>query len=126
MTPESSQTTIVFFDGGCPLCSREINHYRHLPARSEILWIDVTREAARLTAYGLNAEDAMRAFHVLDRGGRMVTGARAFLTLWRELPYYRFLSRSFEALGLVPVLEWGYEKFARWHYRRRCGEGVCR
>jgi len=126
MIPESQPFTTVFFDGGCPLCSREIAHYRRLNARSEIDWIDVTREPDRLAVFDLTAEDAMRSFHVMDKAGQMVTGARAFITLWRELPYYRRLAALCEALRVLPLLEWGYRHFARWHFQNRCAKGICR
>lgn len=116
---------VVLYDGGCPLCSREIAHYRRLAADLPIDWLDVTQAEAGLDRYGLSPEDAIRRFHVIDRSGTMQTGARAFLALWAELPGYRWLARVCRSLRVAPLLEWGYVRFADWHFRRRCRDGVC-
>lgn len=36
----------VYYDGGCPVCSREINFYRHRPGGESLAWVDVTCEIA--------------------------------------------------------------------------------
>lgn len=115
----------VFFDGGCPLCRREIDHYRKLEARSPILWLDVTQPDAPLGEYGLVKESAMRRFHVLDGHGQFQIGAHGFVTLWSELPYYRYLASIVKALSVVPLLDRIYVRFADWHFSRRCSDGVC-
>ncbi|MGI9214000.1 MAG: thiol-disulfide oxidoreductase DCC family protein, partial [Methylococcaceae bacterium] len=63
---ESMSGLTVLFDGGCPLCTREIAHYRGLSHRGNIEWIDVTRESARLIEWGLSSTEAMARFHVMD------------------------------------------------------------
>lgn len=115
----------VFFDGGCPLCSREIAHYRRLDTRQYILWVDVTRDEAGLETHGITPTEAMASFHVLDDHGRLVKGADAFVALWQKLPYYRWLAQLCRVLHLLPVMRWGYDHFARWHFRRRCQAGAC-
>ena len=116
---------IVLYDGGCPMCSREILHYRRIAGDRPIDWIDVTQPEANLAPFGLNREEALRLFHVVDRSGAMQVGARAFMALWAELPGYRWLARVCRGLRLAPVLEWVYVRFAGWHFRRRCVEGSC-
>lgn len=116
----------VFYDGGCPLCSREINHYRRLAKSPPIHWIDVTQEGeATLGQCGISKNEAIAVFHVLDRNGRLAKGAEAFVLLWQELPYYRRLAALCRALRLLPLMQWAYARFARWHYRQRCRDGVC-
>ncbi len=116
---------IVLFDGGCPLCSREIGHYRRLAAGEPIDWLDVTQPDIDLDRFGLSRDEALRLFHVVDSAGVMHVGARAFIALWSALPGYRWLARGVRALGLAPLLEALYTRFAGWHYRRRCNDGVC-
>jgi predicted DCC family thiol-disulfide oxidoreductase YuxK len=118
-------TTTVFYDGGCPLCSREIAHYRRMDREHRIRWLDVTRDGTALSAYGIDQVEALAVFHVIDRGGRLVKGAEGFVTVWKELPRYRWLARLCRFFHLLPLMEWGYARFARWHFRRRCREGVC-
>lgn len=115
----------VLYDGGCPLCSREINHYRRLAGDRPIDWIDVAQPAANIGRFGLNREEALKLFHVIDRTGCMHSGVRAFIALWAELPRYRWPARLCRSLGLAPVLEIVYARFAGWHFRRRCRDGAC-
>ncbi len=118
---------MVFFDGGCPLCSREINHYRTLHAIKMIEWIDITLEPERLQAYGFTVADAMAEFHVLDtRDSHVYKGIDGFLLLWNALPYYRYLSFFCKHLHIVPLMKWAYIRFAQWHFQKRCSEGHCR
>ena len=70
--------TILFYDGGCPLCSREIKHYRRLDSADRIDWIDISRDASLLQAMGVTLETAMARLHVLHRDGWLATGAYAF------------------------------------------------
>lgn len=115
----------VFYDGGCPLCSREIKHYQRLDTAGRIEWTDITRDEDLLRTLGITLNTAMARFHVLNRDGRLVTGAYAFAVVWAQLPYYRRLARLLESLGLLPLLERLYSRFARWVFRHRCREGVC-
>lgn len=116
---------IVLYDGGCPLCSREIGHYRRLQALVPIEWIDLTREPERLQAFGVAVDDATAEFHVLDSSGLRYKGADAFVMLWGVLPYYRVLAWLCRTLPVLPLLRRIYRRFARWHYRRRCSANMC-
>ena len=111
---------VVFYDGSCPLCRREINHYMGLNALKTIDWQDISAESHTLSPFGISREQAMKRFHVIDERGTKVSGVRAFLTLWRHLPGYRHLARLVEYLHLTPVLEVVYRRFARYRYRRSC------
>lgn len=116
---------LVVFDGGCPLCGREIAHYRRRRGAERIEWVDATRDAVRLSQLGLDYQQAMRVFHVLDREGDWHTGASGFVLLWSTLPAYRPLAGLVRRLGLLPLLEWGYRRFLRWRSPRRCTPSTC-
>lgn len=121
----TSSRMTVLYDGGCPLCSREINHYRRLAGERPIEWADVTQPDTDLARFGLNTREAMQWFHVVDSAGAMHVGARAFIALWAELPRYHCLAGLCRSLGLAPLLEAVYVRFANWHFRRRCRDGAC-
>jgi len=112
----------VYFDGGCPLCSREIAHYRRLDKHGDILWVDITRDAEQVTRSGHERVDLMRRFHVLDTRGNWQTGAWGFAEMWAHLPYYRWLSLALRFSRLLPVLDWCYGYFARWRTAERCSD----
>lgn len=117
--------TIVFFDGGCPLCRREIRHYRRLRARSLVRWIDIGEDRLLLAELGISYAQAMRRLHVVDRRGRVVDGVRAFVAMWAELPGYRHLATLVRGSRALPVLERLYARFADRRYARRCDEARC-
>jgi predicted DCC family thiol-disulfide oxidoreductase YuxK len=115
----------VFYDGACPLCRREIAHYRRLRGAERILWIDIARAGAPLATYGLSQEAAMARLHVRDTAGHWQTGAFGFAELWSHLPVYRWLARTLRLLRLLPLLDRVYASFARWRLRRACDERTC-
>ena len=115
----------VFYDGQCPLCSREINHYRRLRGADRLDWVDITQDDEMLRVHGLQKETAMASFHVRDAAGNWHIGARAFIELWSHLPGYNRLSRGLRALRLVPALDWIYTRFASWRLQHRCSNTSC-
>ncbi len=119
------QKPIVFFDGSCALCSREIGHYQHLDGTQSITWIDIADDPPALKAHDIDWIAAMERLHVIDGEGRLHTGVEAFLALWKELPYYRWLAKTIVLTRMTPALEWCYVRFARWRLARRCKQGSC-
>ena len=115
----------TFYDGGCPMCSREIAHYRKIDRADRIRWVDITRESEALSAAGLDLPSAMRRLHVQDTDGRMLSGVEGFVAIWRRLPRWHLLARLVTGLRLVGPLEWAYQRFAERRFRRRCAEGAC-
>ena len=122
---EAQNPVKVFFDGACPLCRREIDHYRRLSALGPIVWIDIANDDGALSDHGLTREAAMARFHVLDAAGQWQTGAFAFLELWSQLPAYRWLARIVRASHLENPLDKLYARFANWRLRRRCDNESC-
>jgi len=112
----------VFYDGGCPLCSREIAHYRRLDHNANLRWVDITRDREALGAYGLDLETAMQRFHVLDARGHWKAGAWGFDEMWAHLPRYRWLSKFLRLTRALPLLDRLYALFARWRRHRRCSD----
>lgn len=111
-TPESSTSLSVFYDGACPLCRREIALYRNLPAREPVKYVDISDASCPVPA-GQSREALLARFHVQHADGRMDGGARAFLTLWARLPYWRWLARIGAMPGIVALLELLYSRFLR-------------
>jgi predicted DCC family thiol-disulfide oxidoreductase YuxK len=117
---------VLFYDGGCPLCRREIAHYRRLDAGERVVWVDLHADPEQAQRYGLSWRAAMQRIHLLESDGRLVTGAAAFAALWRRLPYYRRLAGLVRLPGVLPLLDRVYGIFARWRWRRReACEGSC-
>jgi predicted DCC family thiol-disulfide oxidoreductase YuxK len=111
---------LVLYDGSCPLCRKEIMHYRKLDDTGRLHWVDISHENYSEMATGIAYESAMARFHVRDQEGNWQTGAYGFTELWSHLPAYRWLSGSLRILHIEPVLDYFYTRFASWRLKRRC------
>jgi predicted DCC family thiol-disulfide oxidoreductase YuxK len=117
--------TVVLYDGACPLCRREIAHYRRLRGAERIRWVDIAQTPDIEQHYGISRARAMAQFHVRDPAGRWQVGASAFVELWRHLPGYRHAARAVSAMRLVYLMDRAYARFARWRLRRQCDDERC-
>lgn len=117
------QKPIMFYDGGCPLCSREVAHYKRIDVHSDVHWLDIYAQPNVLSEYGLDYSTAMKHLHVRDADGKMLKGAYAFQALWKALPRYRVLGWLVSFPGILGVLNRAYEWFAERRYEKRmaCG-----
>ena len=115
----SESPTVVFFDGGCGLCRREIRLMRRLDTHDKVEWVDINADMKLLEAFGVKYEVAMSRFHVLDKSGVMRVGVPAFLSLWSQLPALKLLARVIYLTRSTWMLEPAYEKFAAWRLRNR-------
>lgn len=119
------RTLTVWYDGDCPICTAEIGLMRRLDSAAAIEFVDLslpggcpTDRAARLAR-----------LHAQPRGGPMVSGAAAFVAMWRVVPRLRPLA----ALASPPPVQWllecaylvflrlrpGLQAMARWAMRRQ-------
>ena len=116
---------VVFFDGGCGLCRREIRLFKRLDSAQRVQWIDISRDQTLLNALGVSWERGMQSLHVLDGGGILRDGARAFIALWSVLPYHRHLARLILWTRTTTLLDRAYRRFAGWRYARRRRQSAC-
>jgi len=103
----------VFFDGACPICSREIGFYRRQRGADRIDWVDVSSPVSAALPPGLGRATLLARFHVIDRNGCVRVGAAAFVSLWSELPGFRWISHFAGARPVLPVLEGLYLVFLK-------------
>ena len=96
---------IVFFDGACPLCCREIAHYRRSNGAQRLRWVDAASEPGTLDIYGIELQRAMAELHVLDDAGCWHRGVDAFVFIWSRLPAYAWLARTASMPGLRGLLK---------------------
>jgi predicted DCC family thiol-disulfide oxidoreductase YuxK len=116
--PSQPPALTVYFDGACPVCSREIAMYRRQPGAEACTWVDAASCDAAELGTDLSRPVALARFHVRRADGSLVDGARGFAELWRTLPRWAWLGRI-AGFGPMPaLLDAGYRGFlvlrSRW------------
>ncbi|MBX9880759.1 MAG: DUF393 domain-containing protein [Sphingomonas sp.] len=99
----------VWYDGACPLCTREIALIRRLDRRRAIEFIDVAGEDA---ACPIDRAMLLARFHARE-GGVLLSGAAAFAAMWRAVPLLRPLGLAARLPGALWLLERAYRGFLR-------------
>ena len=105
---------IVWHDGGCPLCRREIALMRRLDRRGAIEFVDVTQ--AKSAACPIAPADLLARFHASE-DGQLLSGAAAFAAMWRAIPLLRPIGLAARAPWLLALLERLYVSFLRFRPR---------
>jgi len=100
----------VYYDGGCPVCSREIAFYRSRPGAERFEWVDVTRGDAELGP-GLTPQAALARMHVRTSSGTLLSGAKAFAAMWRMMPGLKWLGWLLAVPPFGTLAEWAYRGF---------------
>ena len=100
---------LVWFDGGCPLCRREIALMRRLDRQAAITFVDVAEGDA---ACPIDRAALLARFHALE-DGTMLSGAAAFAAMWRAIPRLRPLGIAARNPLVLSGLERLYGLFLR-------------
>ena len=101
---------LVWFDGSCPLCRREIALMRRLDRRSAIDFIDVAE--TRGADCPVDREALLARFHARE-DGQLLSGAAAFAAMWRAIPLLRPLGLLARNALVLRLLERAYRAFLR-------------
>jgi len=100
---------LIWFDGACPLCRREIAFMRRLDRAHAITFIDVTEANSTCP---IDPAALLARFHALEEG-RMLSGAAAFAAMWRSIPLLRPLGLAARRPLVLAALERLYRLFLR-------------
>ena len=109
-TNESPPLT-VFFDGSCPICSKEIAFYKTRVGADRLSWIDVSDGKTAITQQTVSREGLMARFHVQNSDGQLVSGGAAFAELWSALPAFKIIGKLFKLPVFSFMIDIGYDFF---------------
>lgn len=124
---------MIFFDGSCSVCAKEITHYKNKDLHGQLLLVDISEEGFEPERYGKTMDDFMAQMHVLDQQGQFFLGVNAFPAIWQVLPgrFFSFLAMFLMLPGVHTLAQLVYALFAR--YRKKlfpakdkCDSGTCR
>ena len=110
-TTQTTRSLTVFFDGSCPICSKEINFYKMRAGADELSWVDVSDEEIPIPIQTRSREELMARFHVLSSSGKLVSGGAAFAELWASLPAFKIFGKIFKLPILRYLIDVGYDIF---------------
>ena len=109
----SMDRTIVWYDGGCPLCVREIALMRWLDRRGSIQFVNLADEEASCP---LDRSLLLARLHASE-DGKLLCGAAAFAAMWRAIPMLRPLGLIARNAWVLKALEGLYLLFLRFRPR---------
>lgn len=109
----AEQSFTVYYDGACPLCSKEIETYRKARGADELAWVDAAHCDAATLGEDLDCDAALARMHVRDESGKLISGAAAFAAIWARLPNTRWLGILMGTRPALWVLEPAYKLFLK-------------
>lgn len=112
----------VFFDGACPLCTKEIRFLRRLDQRRRrIRFTDIAAPGFDPASLGIEWSALMARIHARLPDGRFVEGVEVFRRLYGAVGFGALVWLS-RAPGIVQLLDWAYDVFAanRLKWTGRC------
>ena len=99
----------VWYDGGCPLCLREIALMRRLDRGGRIRFVDATDPD---DSCPIDRRTLLARFHARE-DGRMLSGAAAFAAMWRAIPLLAPLGQAARIPIVLRLLERLYLRFLK-------------
>lgn len=102
----------VFFDGDCPLCTREIALLRRWDTRQRIRFTDIAGDGFDARDYGTDQQTLMAEIHGRTSDGEWVTGVEVFRQLYGAVGFDRTV-RFTRLPAVAPALDFLYRRFAR-------------
>ena len=118
---ETPKYVEVFYDGDCPLCTKEIKMLRRFDRRERILFTDIATPDFRAEAYGKTQDDFMAEIHGRDKNGEWIIGVEVFRQLYTAIGLGPLVWTT--RLPLIRhLLDWMYRGFAknRLRFTGRC------
>ncbi len=116
----------LFYDGECPLCSREVAWIRRLDKSSRIVLTDIAASGFDAAELGVTQADLMAKIHARLPSGELISGVEVFNRTYEALGLTR-LARIARSRVVAPLLDRAYELFAKNRLRLtgRCDAAAC-
>lgn len=126
MSEPSASVIEVFYDGGCPVCLREVRVLRRLDRRGRIRFTDIDTPGFQPPPSGPAWENLMARIHARGPDGSWIDGVEVFRRLYAAVGFGPLVAVS-RWPGISRLLDWGYAIFARNRTRwfGRCTANTC-
>jgi predicted DCC family thiol-disulfide oxidoreductase YuxK len=116
----------VYYDGACPLCTREMRLIQRRDRRRRIAFVDIAAEGFDPSSAGVGLGALMDRIHGRLPDGTLVEGVEVFRRLYTILGL-GWLVAPTRLPGVSHLLDLAYRVFARNRLRLtgRCRDGAC-
>ena len=108
----------VFYDDKCRLCSREINFYKKISQKNDFKWLGISTSSKDLNSSNVKQVDSLMYLHVKDCKGNFHVGVDAFILIWRNLPYFKYINYVISLPGIYQLANFIYDKFAKYRFKK--------
>ncbi|MEZ9230725.1 thiol-disulfide oxidoreductase DCC family protein [Vibrio amylolyticus] len=121
----------IFYDGTCPLCSKEMAALKKQDKKGRIKLVDIySDEFAQYPQ--INADAANTVLHAIDSTGQLILGLDVTYKAW-DLVGKGWIYAPLRWPLIKPLADWCYLRFARNRYRvsywltgvSRCDSNSC-
>jgi predicted DCC family thiol-disulfide oxidoreductase YuxK len=116
----------VYYDGGCPVCLREVRVLRRLDGRGRIRFTDIDAPGFQAPQPGPALDDLMARIHARTADGTWIHGVEVFRRLYAAVGFGPLVAVS-RWPGISHLLERAYAVFAQNRVRwfGRCAADTC-
>jgi predicted DCC family thiol-disulfide oxidoreductase YuxK len=116
----------AYYDGGCPLCVREVRLLRRLDRRGRIRFVDISAPGFDAASVGVRWETLMDRIHGRLPDGTLVEGVEVFRRLYTAVGFGALVALT-RLPGVRQLLDIAYCWFARNRLRLSgtCTNEVC-
>lgn len=116
----------VFYDGSCPICSREIRTYQNRDKYNRLIPIDITDPSFVAGEYGLDPEAVNKELHACTADGKVYTAVDAFRKIWQAVGMQPLATLT-RLPGLSQSMDLGYKLFSRYRHQLtgQCNRHTC-
>ena len=124
--PTPAPSVVVYFDGACPLCTKEVNFVRRLDRRSRVAFADIAAPGFDAAATGRTHDELMARIHAQLPDGTLVEGIEVFRRMYAAVGLGPLVALT-RIPGISHLLDAGYRWFAsnRLRLTGRCDNGAC-
>lgn len=108
----------VYYDGKCGMCAKEIRYYKKIAPNNIFDWQDITVSTQSLKQSGVSLTEGLKYLHVKNTEGKLLIGVDAFICIWQQLPYWRYLAYLVKLPMIKQIATVIYKAFAHWRFKK--------
>lgn len=108
----------IFYDDKCSLCSSEIKLYKKIAPKGSCSWVGLFSSKKELNLENIKIVDALMYLHAKDCKGNFHIGVDAFILIWSQLSYFKYLNFIISLPVIYQLTNFLYVKFAKYRFNK--------